>query len=557
MFVSQTLPLNQSARSPATFLATAPILRQLIPTGKQVNGIPTYTLAPVPVTLPSASGSVANITTSAVPVQFTQAKSVTQVTVPTPNVPPSPTPHVMQSTLQPPLNQASFLPPQINCVPKQAKQWKTCPVCNELLPSNVYQVHMEVAHKTAVVKTEDQGVPEKLVARALFLKWIKYKVVRCISCKCFLSEDILATHLLMHGLTCCLCPEVFCSLKSLLEHTKSIHEGQVKIPRDLMANGFQFDTDLNGNLAFSRFDFTIALPKEEIGDREVHLALLSGPHQKVVVPIYIKIQLSQQHSVVQQVSQNRQQVSKCPFCFGTFSGSEIYEMHLKERHHIMPTIHTILKTPAFKCIHCCGVYTGNMTLTAIAVHLLRCRSAPKDKAEANGDIVSESFGKKQEEMVNAEKEKTEIKLFPFKRKSCDSAAVTVILERNKDKEELRMAPNGEKRRRVESIGDEVSSATDLDEDYVDLILDPRGYEDSSYEKRKQFILNYFHTQPYPSKKEIEKLSMVLRLCKTDVATFISKKRNKCVKSAQSSKPSVLLGFNMTELKDVKHSLNLS
>ena len=288
---------------------------------------------------------------------------------------PAPVP-VLVSATQSVFVQASPSVVEANQALKQAKQWKTCPVCNELFPSNVYQVHMEVAHKHSESKSAEKLEPEKLAACAPFLKWMREKTVRCLSCKCLVSEEELIHHLLMHGLGCLFCPCTFHDIKGLSEHSRTMHRGKKKLPVDYSNKGFQLDVDANGNLMFPHLDFITILPKEELGEREVYLAILAGIHSKSLVPVYIKVRPQGEGAS----GSPGKQALTCPFCFGTFVTTEAYEVHLKERHHITPTVHTILKSPAFKCIHCCGVYTGNMTLAAIAIHLLRCRSAPKDSS---------------------------------------------------------------------------------------------------------------------------------------------------------------------------------
>ncbi|XP_058687377.1 activity-dependent neuroprotector homeobox protein 2 isoform X3 [Poecile atricapillus] len=367
------IPVNQPVQPPVSqstaFLTAGSILRQLIPTGKQVNGIPTFTLVPVSVTLPvPPGGGVATVTPPQVPVQLMQSGSVAQLSQSPANAPSPP----LIPTSENVSLQASPPAPETSQAVRQAKQWKTCPVCNELFPSNVYEVHMEVAHKPCEIKVETPE-PHKLAACAPFLRMTE-KAIRCYACKCFLCEAELMKHIFMHGLSCLFCTGTFYDLKSLVEHNKTAHNGRKQLHASYSNRGIQLGNDAQGGLVFPHFDFNTVLPDEDMGEKEVHLAVLVGVYSTILVPVYIKVK-------PQTAQVNRRCTRKmftCPFCLGTFAGRETYEKHLKERHHIMPTVHTILKSPAFKCIHCCGVYPGNMTLTAIAVHLLRCRSAPKD-----------------------------------------------------------------------------------------------------------------------------------------------------------------------------------
>ncbi|XP_033367913.1 activity-dependent neuroprotector homeobox protein 2 isoform X4 [Parus major] len=348
----------------------------------------------------------------------------------------------------------------------------------------------------------------------------------------------------------------FYDLKSLVEHNKAAHNGRKQLHASYSNRGIQLGNDAQGGLVFPHFDFNTVLPDEDMGEREVHLAVLVGVYSTILVPVYIKVK-------PQTAQVNRRCTRKmftCPFCLGTFAGRETYEKHLKERHHIMPTVHTILKSPAFKCIHCCGVYPGNMTLTAIAVHLLRCRSAPKD-TNSSLKMQLERTERKELLFVNGEKHISVL----LKRKQSDSCFVTED-QRNKEQHPLglstgiALSPENEvnsgvvpfKRQKIRTEMRKVPSS----EDFRFLAVDPNQYDHNSYEAQRQFLSDYFHKRPYPSKKEVELLSLLLYAWKIDVASFFGKMRNRCLRSIKRHRPSVLMGFSMSELKNIKHSLNL-
>ncbi|XP_040488322.1 activity-dependent neuroprotector homeobox protein 2 [Ursus maritimus] len=551
------LPANQPVRPGAsqntTFLTSGSILRQLIPTGKQVNGIPTYTLAPVSVTLPVPPGGVATVPPPQMPIQLLQSGTTAQMASPMASMP---SPPVVVNAAQSVFVQASPSAAEANQALKQAKQWKTCPVCNELFPSNVYQVHMEVAHKHSESKSAEKLEPEKLAACAPFLKWMREKTVRCLSCKCLVSEEELIHHLLMHGLGCLFCPCTFHDIKGLSEHSRTMHRGKKKLPVDYSNKGFQLEIDANGSLMFPHLDFITILPKEELGEREVYLAILAGIHSKSLVPVYIKVRPQTEGAP----GSPSKQALTCPFCFGTFVTTEAYELHLKERHHITPTVHTILKSPAFKCIHCCGVYTGNMTLAAIAIHLLRCRSAPKD---SSSDLQTQPNCIGNSEVLFVNGEVIHDSGFSIKRKLPDGHFGA---EDQRDVEERPAVINSDAAPAPEKVASVVPLKRQRNEIRTEgplvsddalqiLALNPKKYEDRSYEEKKQFLRDYFHKRPYPSKKEIELLSSLLWVWKIDVASFFGKRRYICMKAIKNHKPSVLLGFDMSELKNVKHRLN--
>ncbi|XP_011834971.1 PREDICTED: ADNP homeobox protein 2 isoform X2 [Mandrillus leucophaeus] len=552
------LPVNQPVRPGAsqntTFLTSGSILRQLIPTGKQVNGIPTYTLAPVSVTLPVPPGGLATVAPPQMPIQLLPSGAAAPMAG---SMPGMPSPPVLVTAAQSVFVQASSSAADTNQVLRQAKQWKTCPVCNELFPSNVYQVHMEVAHKHSESKSGEKLEPEKLAACAPFLKWMREKTVRCLSCKCLVSEEELIHHLLMHGLGCLFCPCTFHDIKGLSEHSRNRHLGKKKLPMDYSNRGFQLDVDANGNLLFPHLDFITILPKEKLGEREVYLAILAGIHSKSLVPVYVKVRPQAEGTP----GSTGKRVSTCPFCFGPFVTTEAYELHLKERHHIMPTVHTVLKSPAFKCIHCCGVYTGNMTLAAIAVHLVRCRSAPKDSSsdlQVQPDFIQNS------ELLLVNGEVIHDSSFSVKRKLPDGHLGAEDQRRGEEQPPILNADAAPgppekvtsvvpfKRQRNES---RTEGPIVKDEALQILALDPKKYEGRSYEEKKQFLKDYFHKKPYPSKKEIELLSSLFWVWKIDVASFFGKRRYICMKAIKNHKPSVLLGFDMSELKNVKHRLN--
>ncbi|XP_015267961.1 PREDICTED: ADNP homeobox protein 2 [Gekko japonicus] len=556
--VPGVLPVNQSVRpgvsQNATLLTAGPVLRQLIPTGKQVNGIPTYTLAPVSVALPVPPGSgVTTVAPPQVPVQLMQSGAVNQLPQPPATVP---SPVIVTSSTNTPAKKTSAS--RMSLALKQAKQWKTCPVCSELFPSNVYQVHMQVAHRFNLLQKKVTPGSDKVAACAPFLRWLKDKTVRCFSCRCFLSETELIKHSFTHGLACLFCTSTFHDLKCLVDHTRNVHKGKKKLHADYDDKGFQLESDSEGDLMFPHFDYNIPSSKEDLGEREVHLAVLAGVNSRTLIPLYIRLQLE-----TAETNKSNKKVSTCPFCYGTFTGTGAYEIHLKERHHIMPTVHTILKTPAFKCIHCCGVYTGNMTLTAIAVHLLRCRSAPKD-SNSTVKMELENNEKKDLPLVNGEKH--DAVTLPTKRKQSDH--LYAVTEEEDDDEEPSLIINSgtaqvplkemnfmpSKRQKTDNKT-ETKGQPSVDDLQV-LALNPKPFQHSSNDVQKRFLADYFHKRPYPTKKELELLSSGLGAWKVDVASFFGRKRHTCLKSIKTLKPSVLLGFSMSELKIVKHRLSL-
>ena len=75
--------------------------------------------------------------------------------------------------------------------------------------------------------------------------------------------------------------------------------------------------------------------------------------------------------------------ASCPFCADVRPrGPAADVQHLRRRHHVMHAIHAILKTPAFKCVYCLGVYMEPSSARTISIHVQRCRCAPRSAKEA-------------------------------------------------------------------------------------------------------------------------------------------------------------------------------
>ncbi|XP_072267680.1 activity-dependent neuroprotector homeobox protein 2 isoform X2 [Pyxicephalus adspersus] len=539
---------NQPGVPQNTFLA-APIIRQLIPTGKQVNGIPTYTLVTLPVApcaIPAVNPPAVN--PPQVPVQLSQPEKVVQVSTSPASAPSPPVVQVPQSTSQKP--QTSKPTPAISpavspgAIDKATKQWKTCPVCNELFPSNVYEVHMQIAHikqennpdkPTETASNNEAKPPVVVAAHASFLKVVKEKSIRCVTCKVFTQDKEVLHHLLMHGMVCLYCKAVFYELRNFIYHMKILHVDVKKIHGDFFRKGITVSCDASGVPRFPHFDFTFNVSKEELGEKEMHIAVVAGANSNTAAPLYIKIQTAAERS-----NSNDEQGSKCSFCDHVLSKSESLETHLKERHHIMPTMHTILKSPAFKCIHCCGVYTGSMTLSAIAVHLQRCRNAPKDSIAAL-ELSAEGKGQSKGG-TNDNTKDTQV-----------PSNDTKITQKNGPGPSNDLSPVPSKKRKLEPKSEilDVSANQNVGK----LVMVPDASATASHEAKKEFLLKYFHTKPYPSKKEIELLAHVLDMWRSDVASFFGTRRYVCMKFFKNHKQQVILGFKMEDLKQVKHDMD--
>ncbi|KAM9307984.1 activity-dependent neuroprotector homeobox protein 2 [Gastrophryne carolinensis] len=525
-----------------TFLA-APVIRQLIPTGKQVNGIPTYTL----VTLPVGPCTIPAVNPPKVPVQLSQADKVAQASTSPASAPSPPVVNLVKGTSKKAPNPA---PAKSHAgaaalLDKETKQWKTCPVCNELFPSNVFEVHVQVAHIKQENKPEKpqkyaaSNAPKEAVvvaAHASFLKVLKEKTIRCVTCRAFTQEKEVLQHLLMHGMVCLYCKAVFYELRNFVYHMKILHVNKKKIHGDFVKKGITLSCDANGTALFPRFDFTAQVSKEELGEKEMHIAVVAGATSNTATPLYIKVQ----SSAVKESSEGGQG-TKCSFCDHVLSKSESYETHLKERHHIMPTVHTILKSPAFKCIHCCGVYTGGMTLSAIALHLQRCRNAPKDSIAALELESAASKGQDNAKAASGTEDQTASNESKTGLKNGLSASCS--------------SPVPSKRRRLDPKTDP-SDISALEQHVNMLVMIPDASATVSNDAKKEFLLKYFHVRAYPSKREIELLAHVLDMWKSDVASFFGTRRYICMKFLKNNKARVLLGFKVNDLKRLQHDIDL-
>lgn len=501
----------------ATMLTSQSLLSHLIPTGNKVNGLPTYTLAPLQVNLP---------------VQSSKGPVVSKV----------PVPLSQNSASQP--NRA---PGSTSVESGKTKKWTTCRFCKELFPSNVYHVHMEV-HK---LKSKTG-----LAARAPFLKKMPDKTVKCLMCKVLLSEKGLFEHM-QHGMSCLYCPGLFYSIKHLIEHIGSEHSPLQKENCDFMRREYRLYSDEHGNILFPYFDINTTAPKEILGEQEVNLALVTSSFDL----IFVKMSPTTAKSVCQ--SSTKTNFKECAFCSEELMSTEDTRIHLRERHFITPTIHAILKTPAYKCVYCGGVYTGKTTTKAITVHLQRCKCAPKTSidterllnkrhmsTQSNGinqplkpvqpHQVSTSSSKKPEEPESEVEVQRKLRL---------EMAVKEAMEANKREREARAARK--KLEREKHVSSPV--APELDSS-VQLTLDTTGMWKRSFEDRREFLTKYFHTKPYLTKTETTALANQLLLNKSDVACHFGTKRTKCMRAIQKHKAKVLLGFNMAELRKVKHNL---
>lgn len=523
-----------------TMLTSQSLLSHLIPTGNRVNGMPTYTFAPLQVTVP-----------------------------------------VSQSTATPlkPIEQSNNS--------QQVKKWITCPHCNELFPSNIYEMHTEVVHQ--VKSTPDK--PEHLVARAPFLKKMTDKSMKCLTCKILVTENTIFQHLL-HGLNCVSCTSVFFSIKQLAEHVKQ-HNTTSKAYSDFLKLNCKIYTQSPGVLSFPHFDVQTTGPKEVLGENEVHMALITSLNEH----LYFKLSPCSKSDLINvpvKVSS-----TYCPFCDEKSPNEAKHLQHLKQKHYVAPTIHAILKTEAFKCIYCNGVYTGKVTQQAVMLHIQRCRCSPKQPqppktapepprttltitapvkpvqqmaTKAPGLYflqVPQGITLKQAvapaPAVRPARKEVHVPLkTPEELQSQQriEQALKAVIEANKREREERAAKRQRleherlERKKLEQQVQERPSPEAQANPAVKLVLEPTAIERCSEDERRLFCTKYFNCNPYATKAESKELCRRLALSTQELAAIFSARRTKCMKTIKNNRAAVLLGFNMIELSKLKHNLDV-
>ncbi|KAL7883816.1 hypothetical protein SRHO_G00014740 [Serrasalmus rhombeus] len=528
MIVSPRFPVNQPTPR-GTMLTSQSLLSHLIPTGNKVDGLPTYTLAPLQV----------------LSVRANNMQVVNKAPLPV-------------SQNNPTLQHSASM--SNGSQDSKTKKWITCPVCNELFPSSLYESHAEI-HKESSKKSK-----LGLAARAPFLKKMPDKTVKCLMCKILLSEKGLFEHLL-HGLNCLYCSGMFYSIKQLIAHIQMDHSPNQKANCDFMRREYRLYTDESGSLLFPYFDINTTAPKEMMGEKELNLALVTNSLDL----IFLKMLPATPHPVCRMPLPTLDSPD-CVFCSEKLMNMECYQIHLREKHFIVPTVHAILKAPAYKCIYCGGVYTGKTTVKAISVHISKCRSAPKTPRDAERIISSGlavaprvsqglvSFPPPPRQTTIQVPAPVQASVPVIQSPELQSKlrlelAVREAIEANKREREARLARK-RKMERERMAGLAAQSSEMQVDPSVQFALDPTGMEMRSFEDRRDFVNRYFNKQPYALKKEILGLSSRLLLNKTDIACQFGAKRTRCMKHLQRNKSVVLMGFKMAELMKLKHNLHI-
>lgn len=409
-----------------------------------------------------------------------------------------------------------------------AQKWKICTMCNELFPESVYSIHFEKEHKA-----------EKIQAVANYIQKINSFTSKCLYCNRYLPSETLLNHMLIHGLSCPYCRSTFNDVDKMAEHVRILHIDEEVGPKTESTLTFDLSTQKgsrsNIQLHVTTYSTSESTSVENTNYRPQNQNLgFRKPEGQLQQPkpqakSRIKPDLN---SIPQTQIPYKNDVGKtlCPLCFSILKGpiSDALAHHLRERHQVIQTIHPVEKKLTYKCIHCLGVYTSNMTASTITLHLVHCRGVGKTQ---NG----------QDRSLTHAKVTHSPSVMPMKREYEYAYGDFALMKKRK--------LDGEEPVQGFTPGD------DKPEEPVALAIDPKGYEDESYEARKMFLTNYFNKQPYPSRREIEKLAAGLWLWKSDIASHFSNKRKKCVRDCEKYRPKVLLGFNMMETRKVKHNMD--
>ncbi|XP_062871746.1 activity-dependent neuroprotector homeobox b [Trichomycterus rosablanca] len=397
------------------------------------------------------------------------------------------------------------------------QKWKICTICNELFPENVYSSHFEKEHKA-----------EKVPAVANYIMKIHNFTSKCLYCNRYLPSDTLLNHMLIHGLSCPHCRSTFNDVEKMVAHMRASHPnasvgGRTDSPLTFDLT-LQQGNPKNVQLIVTTYNMRDA-PEESVAfhaQNSTPAKPASPQIRKMPTPDAVVPKSGSQGAVPY-----KRDVGKtlCPLCFSILKGpiSDSLSHHLRERHQVIQTVHPVEKKLTYKCIHCLGVYTSNMTASTITLHLVHCRGVGKTH---NGSVSTPRVVKPQGASLKRSGFQNDDEIDPKKRK-------LGLLNQSRPS---------------------LLASVEHKEEPVVLAMDPKGHEDESYEARKAFLTQYFNKQPYPNRREVEKLASSLWLWKSDVSSHFANRRRKCVRDCETQNVSVLLGFKMNELMQVQHDM---
>ncbi|KAM3839914.1 activity-dependent neuroprotector homeobox protein isoform 1-T3 [Vipera latastei] len=501
-YVSHTGRLGLTGSSPVSLSQQSPSMKQYPPSG---NGRP-YPLGGEPRPQTSARYSLQSANSSALSSGALKSTPLAQSQAASRGL--------AQSTPKP-LGASATAAATASVNTSSTQKWKICTICNELFPENVYSVHFEKEHKA-----------EKVPAVANYIMKIHNFTSKCLYCNRYLPTDTLLNHMLIHGLSCPYCRSTFNDVEKMAAHMRMVHIDEEMGPKTDSTLTFdltlQQGSHTNIHLLVTTYNLRDA-PAESVAYHAQNTTPVPPkPQPKIQEKADLPVKSSPQAAVPYKKDVGK---TLCPLCFSILKGpiSDALAHHLRERHQVIQTVHPVEKKLTYKCIHCLGVYTSNMTASTITLHLVHCRGVGKTQ---NGQDKSNVPSR------------------------LNQSPGTGPVKRTYEHMEFSLL----KKRKIDD-DDSPSVFEEKPEEPVVLALDPKGHEDDSYEARKTFLTKYFNKQPYPARREIEKLAASLWLWKSDIASHFSNKRKKCVRDCEKYKIGVLLGFNMKELNKVKHEMD--
>ncbi|XP_062842588.1 activity-dependent neuroprotective protein a [Trichomycterus rosablanca] len=390
----------------------------------------------------------------------------------------------------------------------QTQNWKICIICNKLFPESVYSTHFEKEHQA-----------KKVQAMAKYIMKIHSFTSKCLYCNIYLLSDSLLNHILVHGLACPQCHSTFYEVEKIIAHKQQAHLNE---PEDHPTGSLLiFDlTFQHGNPKNVQLIVTTYSKKEA---PELSFTTVQPPNSAIARSTMLanKGQDKFNEPLMRIASQRPQKKEAgktlCPLCFTILKGpiSDAFAHHLQNQHQVLQTLHPVEKKLTYRCIHCLGVYTSNMTASMIKLHLVHCRGAGQ-----TSEIHCSKF------------------ISTLKRDI--AASDTSYQKKRKLMNQGRYNP---------------TIFVDKLEKPIVLALDPKGHADESYNARKSFLTSYFNIQPYPCQQEVEKLATSLWLWKSDVSNHFANNRQLCKEDFATRKPVVLLGFNMKAVNQLKHNIS--
>ncbi len=215
--------------------------------------------------------------------------------------------------------------------------------------------------------------------------------------------------MLVHGLSCPQCHSTFHEVEKIVAHQHLAHPNE---PGDPPTGApLTFDLTLQQG---SPKNIQLIVTTYNMKETPEASSAANQPPQNSAMAMPTKMAVkqpdTQTDSVVQNMSQSsvlqKKEVGKtlCPLCFTILKGpiSEALAHHLRDRHQVLQTLHPVEKKLTYKCIHCLGVYTSNMTASTITLHLVHCRGVcqtPKGAKPIMPGLRSPGAGSLKRELV--------------------------------------------------------------------------------------------------------------------------------------------------------------